>query len=742
MNAKWKVIISVMLIIMAICAIFLFFFIQHSQNALETYVNLETKSIRAVSENIEELNNQQYRKRILSLIDHASTPTKDKMIKAFANRNREELLQLSAQFLKVFKKENPYFSTFGWILPNNTAFLRVHSPENYGDDVTRMRPDIVEANRQRKQFFGYTAGSVGLQYRVVQPVFYGGLHLGVVQFGLEDSLLVDAIKEKLDIPVGIVMPLERFKFIKQSKLPSMPAGQYVIQSRYLSLFKGVKEQIDWGITRQQVLLNNREHVLVKVLALENYAHEVQGEIFAALDISEASAAARSHIIFALSLCGIFLLLSFFILHTSYEALVQKIIDLNNSLEKNNSELELRVQERTAELEQEIAVRESTEKQLHHAMRMESIGRLAGGVAHDFNNILSAINGYAELCLIKMGPDGFYKEELNNILSAGKSAARLTQQLLAFSRKQITRLELLDLNAEITDIRKMLGRLLGEDIEINIVHVPDIWPIKADRSQIEQLVVNLAVNARDAMPLGGRLLIETKNVSLDKSFEEEHLPLTSGDYVLLTVSDNGEGMTKELQENIFEPFFTTKEKGKGTGLGLATVHGIVKQNQGEILFYSEPGQGTTFKIYFPRCRENIEKKTTADLSDDLYHLAKGSETILLVEDDAGVRSMAVNLLTNLGYTVLPATNGQEAIEAFNRYHGGVDLLLTDVVMPKMNGPELAKFFAEQNLSMKVLYMSGYTENDIVHRGVLKDGINFIQKPVSPSSLARAVRDVLG
>lgn len=382
-----------------------------------------------------------------------------------------------------------------------------------------------------------------------------------------------------------------------------------------------------------------------------------------------------------------------------------------------------------------------EEQLQQTQKMESIGRLSGGIAHDFNNILSVINGNAEICLMEMKEDTPLRNEINDILESGKRAARLTQQLLAFSRKQVIRQELLDVNREIETTRKMLGRLLGEDIEIQIVYGKELWPVKADRSQLEQVVLNLAVNARDAMPLGGKLTIETSNISLDEEYTKAHYNITPGDYIMLTISDNGEGIDEDTRERIFEPFFTTKEQGQGTGLGLATVYGIIKQNNGEIRVYSEPDLGTTFKIYLPRPKEPISEiaaiPSVEDVSDN-----PGTETILLVEDDEMVRKVIVNIIADLGYTLLEAENGKDALHVCSRFHGIVDLLLTDVVMPKMNGVKLAEKVSELYPQIKVLFMSGYTENAIVKHGVLADDVNFIDKPFTPKSLSKAVRKVLG
>ncbi len=382
------------------------------------------------------------------------------------------------------------------------------------------------------------------------------------------------------------------------------------------------------------------------------------------------------------------------------------------------------------------------EQFQQAQKMESVGRLAGGVAHDFNNILSVINGYAELCLLEAQGDNRLQEKMLVILKSGKKAARLTQQLLAFSRKQVINPELLSLNTEIAQVQEMLARLLGEDIEIDAHLEGSLWPVQADRSQIEQVIINIAVNCRDAMPRGGKLLLETANITLGETYIKSHFDIVPGDYVMLAISDSGHGMTPEIKAHIFEPFFTTKEKGKGTGLGLAMVYGVVKQNAGEIIVYSEPEQGSTFKIYLPRAEEETVVTEKPILIEDESGRDVGTETILLVEDDENVRRLCLDILMGLGYTVIEAENGEDAFQACDRFHGTIDLLLTDVVMPKMSGTELATMVIDLCPKIKVLYMSGYTENAIVNHGVLTEGVNFIHKPFTPSSLAKAVRKILG
>lgn len=387
-------------------------------------------------------------------------------------------------------------------------------------------------------------------------------------------------------------------------------------------------------------------------------------------------------------------------------------------------------------------KELLRNQLEQAQKMESIGRLTGGVAHDFNNILSAINGNAELLLMDIEDDHPFHKGLETIFNAGQRAARLTEQLLAFSRKQVIRPELLNLSKQVDDSRLMLDRLLGENIEIEIIHDSSLWPVRADRSQLEQVILNLAVNSRDAMADGGKLIIETTNFQMAADDVMSYQDIEPGDFVMLAVSDNGKGMDETTREHIFEPFFTTKKEGKGTGLGMATVYGIVKQNNGEIQVYSEAGIGTTFKIYLPRA--GVDDKLEAGDSHStpgVDNSIGGTETVLVVEDEKIVRELCVKALVSQGYTVSEAENGEKALEVFSRAEGKIDLLLTDVVMPKMSGPELVEIVLERYPETRIIYMSGYAETAIARHGVLADDVNFLHKPITPRAFLQAVRKAL-
>jgi two-component system cell cycle sensor histidine kinase/response regulator CckA len=379
-----------------------------------------------------------------------------------------------------------------------------------------------------------------------------------------------------------------------------------------------------------------------------------------------------------------------------------------------------------------------EQQLRQAQKMEAVGRLAGGIAHDFNNLLTAILGYSDLLLIHMTEDDPKRESLLEIRKSGERAAALTRQLLAFSRKQVLRPQVLDLNAVISEMEKILRRVIGEDLSLRTRLAEDLGTVKADPGQIEQVILNLAINSRDAMPTGGKLTIETANVDLDDAYVMAHAVVRPGRYVMIAVSDTGIGMDAETKSHLFEPFFTTKTPGKGTGLGLATAYGIVKQSDGYIWVYSEPGQGTTFKIYLPRVEEIVEPKPA---SPSTSLLPAGSETILLVEDEEGVRRLVRTILGAQGYTVLEATDGAAALGLLERHDGPIHLVLTDVVMPGLSGPELSCRVADIRPAARVLFMSGYTEDAMIRHGVLAKGTILLEKPFTPSSLLRKVREVL-
>ncbi len=388
--------------------------------------------------------------------------------------------------------------------------------------------------------------------------------------------------------------------------------------------------------------------------------------------------------------------------------------------------------------EDITSHKSLEEQLRQSQKMEAVGQLAGGIAHDFNNLLVAIIGYSDLLIDTLGENDPNRKNMIEIKRAGERAEALTRQLLAFSRKQVLRPKIINLNDMMIEMDKMLRRLIGEDIELVTIPDPFLKQVKADPGQIEQVIINLAINARDAMPNGGKLTLETKNVYLEDVYAEKHVDVTAGYYVMLAVSDTGVGIDESIRNQIFEPFFTTKSKDKGTGLGLSTVYGIIKQSGGNIWVYSEIGQGTTFKIYFPQIEQPKEWPEPAHLHSESL---SGDESILVVEDDTLVRNLIEQSLLKYGYKVITAEYGQQAMEISETIDSPVQLLITDVIMPGMSGRDLATKLSERFPDLKILFISGYTDDAIVHHGVLDPGLSFLQKPFTPHAIAKKVRELL-
>ncbi len=389
---------------------------------------------------------------------------------------------------------------------------------------------------------------------------------------------------------------------------------------------------------------------------------------------------------------------------------------------------------------DVTDRKQLEEQLRHSQKMEAVGRLAGGIAHDFNNLLMVIQGYADLLAERLPANDSLRRNAEQIQTAAQRASSLTRQLLAFSRKQMLAPSIINVQSVVSEMEKILRRLIGEDIQLDTHSAGDLWLVKADRSQIEQVIMNLAVNARDAMPNGGRLMIETANVEMDASLSR-HVVMSAGKYVMLAVTDNGCGMDAQTQAHLFEPFFTTKEKGKGTGLGLATVYGIVKQSGGYIWVYSETGRGTTFKVYLPRIeQEAVTPKTSEEVGGARWD-RRATETVLLVEDEEGVRQLAREHLEATGYTVIEAADGHSALELARTHGGSIHALVTDIVMPGISGRELAERVGRIRPEIKVLYMSGYTDQAMVQHGVLDSGSVLLQKPFTMGALSAKLRELL-
>jgi PAS domain S-box-containing protein len=387
--------------------------------------------------------------------------------------------------------------------------------------------------------------------------------------------------------------------------------------------------------------------------------------------------------------------------------------------------------------EDVTHRKQLEAQLRQAQKMESIGTLAGGVAHDFNNVLTGVIGFTDLMMSRLSPSDPFYNPLQQVRKLGDRAATLTRQLLAFARRQVLDFKNVSLNAAITDSLKFLGRVIGEHIELKLDLNADVYTIHADVAQIEQVLTNLCINARDAMPRGGRLVIETKNITLDETYVDNHPDAKTGNYVMLAVTDNGEGMDQATRERIFEPFFTTKEFGKGTGLGLAMVYGIIKQHGGLIYVYSEPGLGTSFKIYLPAVEHPAEPISVTRQEIPVG----GTETILLAEDETAVRELVVAVLASLGYRVITANDGEEALRLFDKYEKEIDLVLSDTIMPRLGGKELYEAVHQRKPEVRFVFMSGYNLDTVGEGGLPVNDVDFLQKPFSPVVLGRKIREVL-
>jgi len=422
---------------------------------------------------------------------------------------------------------------------------------------------------------------------------------------------------------------------------------------------------------------------------------------------------------------------------SFNTMLDALERSRNELEELNRNLEQRVDDRTSELEREVIERQNLEGQFRQAQKMEAVGRLAGGIAHDFNNLLTTILGYSHLILGQMEPDDPQRLDVEEIRKAGDRAATLTKQLLAFSRKQVIEPKVLEVNAIVANMEKMLCRLIGEDVQCVTELDSSAGHIKADLGQLEQVIVNIVVNARDAMPRRGVLTIRTGSADFDAAFVRQHVGAQPGRYASIVVSDTGTGMDHLTLLRIFEPFFTTKGPSKGTGLGMATVYGIVKQSEGYILVDSEPDKGTRVSLYFPK----VAGEAPSAPAEVTPPVPRGSEVVLLVEDEDAVRSLVRGVLRSRGYTVLEAPNATEAVRISNEFTGVIDILLTDVIMPDVSGRELADQLCQARQEMRLLYMSGYTEDKVVHHGVMTSDVGFLQKPFTPERLLHKIREVL-
>ena len=856
MNTKWKVITSVMLIFFVFCTCFTVIFISHTQDDLETYIALQVESIRGVASTLQEQTSNAYRKRIKSFLNFHTGPGRSDILKAFANQDRDKLLLLTTPFLDLFRKEYPHFTTFSWVLPNNKVFLLVHNPKKFGADITKMRPDVVRANKEHQQYAGFSASPVGLQYSVVNPVSYEGKHIGVLQFGLRDSLLIDAIYEKLPIPVGLVIPKEKYQYIKRSKIPTIAGSSFAIQSYQIDLFKKDFGTIDWTLDKQRVVMQDKDYTIVKVVELSNYADELQGHIFVALDISKQVSAAQSNIIFIIILSSILMLLSFLILYFGYGSMAQKIIDLQ-VVEKVNKELENRVAGRTKELEEnkkhlelsenkfrrivenitdvyyetgldgtiyycspsclefsgysqdeligknaillyndpndrelllaamqkdgkardlelvfkkkngdlydvsfnaefsldengnptrlngtirDITKTKKLNKQIQRSKKMEAIGLMAGGVAHDLNNILSGIVGYPELLLQMLPKDSNLRKPIEAIHESGQRAATVVADLLTVARGAASTREVHNLNSLIEEYINSPECKKLRSLHPNITYQNQFTAtrpaVSCSSVHVKKCLMNLVINAAEAIVDDGTITVSTYNQSIDDATGSEH-KMEAGEYVVISVRDTGSGISNTDLEHIFEPFYTKKTMGRsGTGLGLAVVWNTMEDHGGKI-FVESNDKGTSFQLYFS---VNKGKESVQPENDKTVKLTGKGERILVVDDEPQLRDIATQMLQTLGYTVDSVRSGELAIEFVKK--NPVDLIVLDMLMePGLNGRQTYKEILDLYPEQKVIIASGFSESNDVKATLLLGAYGFIKKPYSMDRLGGAVKEAL-
>ncbi len=723
-----------MSIIVGISGIFITIFIFDSRDHLQHLIDTQVTSVRLSAEAIEIETSRYYQNRIKAFVSYEEVPKQEAVIASFARRDREELLRLSTPYLDFFRKENSSFSTFGWVTPDNRVFLRVHNPKTFGDAIAKMRPDVVIANKLFQSHSGYMIAKTGLQYRLVRPVAYNGQHVGTIQFGIKLNLFLDTLHEKLHSNVGMVIDNNKFATISRSKLPSFTGETHTVQSKQLDFFKQGNDVIDWSLAQQKVTLKGKTYIIANAFSLKDYKQQAQGNIFVALDISQQVQKLQSRIVFILLITTLLLLLSFFILYSSYGALVQKIINLNQSLEKINFELEDRVRERTARLQKK-------EKQLHRAQKMEAIGMMAGGVAHDLNNILSGIVSYPELLLLQLPESSELRPPIEAIQESGQRAAVVVADLLTVARGAASIKEPSDIHLL---IQEFLESPEWQKIQSSHPDVVCLEEFNAEYSiiscspvHIKKTVMNLMINAMEAINEVGNIVVSTCNQQLDKPEILDKHDLEPGNYVVLTVQDDGPGIADRDLEHIFEPFYTKKVMGQsGTGLGLAIVWNTVQDHHGKITITSSE-KGTCFQLYFPVG----EQKEIDQIKDStLESFTSNNEHILVVDDEPQLRDIASLMLRNIGYHVDSVCSGELAIKFVKE--NPVDLIVMDMLMePGINGrqtyEEILKLYPDQ----KAVVASGFSESEDVKATLQLGAGGFIKKPYSMARLGRVVEEAL-
>lgn len=965
MKVKWKIISLVMLIVIAACATFIALIVAQDKRNLHEDIAREVKSIKSLVNLLEEDKYRTYQLRIKSFTNPGVETRKD-LLKAFANRDRDALIAKSKPFLQFLKKENPYFSTLGWVTQDNKHFLRVHLPNaEFGDDISKMRPDVVEANKTHSQISSYKVGRSGLQYRVVEPVDYEGQHIGTVQFGIDTMLLQDSIHIKLGMPVTLVLPNDKAKIITKAKIPSWSGPTHTFYSKQLSIFQFNDLPIDWSLDAQKISYEGKSYQFIRVFDFLDYSHKSEGSLFVALETTQREQELSEHLALMVFISGIVLIFSFLLLHSSYSKLIGTIETLNFKLQKQNTDLELTVEQRTASLKQseerfkklssltfegilihqqgvaldvneslvnlfgysrseligqnlidllipeehrnlirtnialeqpapyevmaqkkdgsffpveiecrnvedeegsyrvtafkdiserrqiekkyELLVQEASmgialadaetgilvecndalltmikrdrhevighpqtilhpeqplvkglaqpfvhnrdnspacisqnqlatkdgavvdveikarkieydgremmlgifqdvteklklEEQLRQKYKMEAIGVMAGGIAHNFNNSLAIVLGNLEMAQRKFSQPEKVKSFIENAKLATLRSRDLVNQIMTYSRKGVSKEDTISLAGVVDEIQKLISSTLPTTVHLNINISPEASQCRviADAGRVQEAILNLCNNAVQAMDEKGDLNISLKKVTLDqRDIPAQYQNCQPGNYARLSVKDTGCGMNQDTISKIFDPFFTTKEVDQGTGMGLASVQGIMDQHGGLIKVHSAPDQGSTFELYFPA----LDTISTETQSDENIPLQQGTESILLVDDDQMIIDLSKQMLSDIGYSVVTASSGVDALAMIIEDPKRFELIITDQTMPKMTGLELALEIRKLNANVPIILSSGYSSK-IKEEDFEKFGISaYCSKPLRLNELSQVMRDLL-
>lgn len=854
MNSKWKVILSLMLLIVAICSLFVTIIIRQYNENIEALIDGKSESAMLLAETILSNITQKYQKHIIAFSNPDFSESRRQMIKSFADRDRPRLLKASKSLFKALQREDSYFATIGWILPDNRVFLRVHKPEKFGDDISAIRRDIVEVNRYHKALSGFNAGKTCIQYRLIQPVFLNGSYLGAVQFGIQSSVIYDTLQKKLGTIAGMAIKNEETAPAQKPGVKSLKEKTHTIKSLDITPFTNMATEPDWQLPRQRIILENRPHILLKVAAVTDFHGKTLGSFFVALDISKELAQKDQRLLSVFIISLFLLLFSFLILYFSYGRLVEKIITLNRSLEQNNLELEERVRQRTLTLQEnqqrlqkfldyaplgiliadsetmglqyanptictmlgysstellalrtidlhrqqdtplfakkfkQLASGESntaqdtlfqrkdgslfdadiiaapiehegktavigfivdrTEmkalgEQLRRAQKMEAIGMMAGGVAHDLNNILSGVISYPELMLMQLPESSPLRKPVLAVQNAGKRAATVVADLLTVARGAASTRETCDFHKLIAEYcnSQEYGQLQFSKPDVicekNLNAVEST--ISCSPTHIKKIVMNLLGYAFENGKTPKIIRLSTINKQIENSRSEAHC-VPTGHYIILEIKYHSAPIPPKDLEHLFEPFYTKKVMEKsGTGLEMAVVWNTVRDHDGRIFVHSDTDE-TLFRVYLPlasvnRKEKNLDQDTKGCLKKD-----RADQKLLIVDDEPQLRDIATQMLQALGYTVKAVASGEEALELLAK--NNMDLIILDMLMdPGMNGLQTFQAIRKLKPRQKAIIASGFSESDDIKEALRLGAKRFIKKPYTMQTLDTTILEAL-